>query len=130
MRARRVEPSRRAFLSGAAALSAYFWIPKPVKGYTPAEMRAMAVGGTVKPGISKWDLDTPALVRRSRQDGEEHRDDAGGAEEVRASQPAAREDAQVRGHREVSARHRIDRHLLRQAERGRGAWSPRASTRS
>ena len=61
MRARRVEPSRRTFVSSAAALSAYFWIPKPVKGYTTAELRAMAVGGTVKPGISKWDLDTPAL---------------------------------------------------------------------
>ena len=54
--------SRRAFLSGAAAASAYFWIPKPVKGYTTAEMLAMtAVDNKVSPGISKWDLDTPAL---------------------------------------------------------------------
>lgn len=61
MRAEPCGPSRRTFLSGAAALSAYFWIPKPVKGYTPADVRATAVGGTVKPGISKSDLDTPAL---------------------------------------------------------------------
>ena len=56
-------------------------------------------------------------LRRSRQDGEERRDDAGGAEEVRPAEPAAREDAQVRRDREVSALHRIDRHLLRQAQR-------------
>lgn len=56
-------PSRRAFLSGAAVASMYFWIPKPVKGYTSAELRAMVADDTanVKPGISKWDLDTPAL---------------------------------------------------------------------
>ena len=53
--------SRRRFLSGAAAASAYVWIPKPVHGYTAAEMRAMADGANVKPGISKWELDTPAL---------------------------------------------------------------------
>jgi D-serine deaminase-like pyridoxal phosphate-dependent protein len=53
--------SRRAFLSGAAAVTAYFWIPKPIKGYTAAELRAMTIDTKVKPGISKWDLDTPAL---------------------------------------------------------------------
>jgi len=42
-------------------MSAYCWIPNPAKGYTTAEVRAMAIDGTVKPGISKWDLDTPAL---------------------------------------------------------------------
>jgi 3-hydroxy-D-aspartate aldolase len=61
MSARNSEPSRRAFLSSAAAASAYFWIPKAVKGYTAAEMRAMTIDNRVKPGISKWDLDTPAL---------------------------------------------------------------------
>jgi 3-hydroxy-D-aspartate aldolase len=61
MPAQQSGPSRRIFLSGAAALSAYFWVPKPVKGYTPAELRAWAVDGKVKPGISKSDLDTPAL---------------------------------------------------------------------
>ena len=54
--------SRRAFLSGAAAASAYFWIPKSVNGYSTAEMLAMTtVDNKVKPGISKWELDTPAL---------------------------------------------------------------------
>jgi D-serine deaminase-like pyridoxal phosphate-dependent protein len=53
--------SRRAFIAGGAAASAYFWIPKPARGYTPAEMRSMAEAGQVRPGISKWDLDTPAL---------------------------------------------------------------------
>ena len=61
MAAQRSGSSRRTFLSGAAALSAYFWVPKPVKGYTAAELRAWAVDGKVKPGISKSDLDTPAL---------------------------------------------------------------------
>ena len=53
--------SRRSFLSSAGATSAFLWIPKPVKGYTAGEMRAVTVDGTVKPGVSKWELDTPAL---------------------------------------------------------------------
>jgi D-serine deaminase-like pyridoxal phosphate-dependent protein len=53
--------SRRSFLSAVGAASAFLWIPRPVKGYTAAEMRAMTVGGAVKPGVSKWELDTPAL---------------------------------------------------------------------
>ena len=58
-----ISSSRRRFLSSAAALSAYVWIPKPVRGFGSAEMRAMAdEQGHVRPGISKWDLDTPALV--------------------------------------------------------------------
>ncbi len=61
MAAKHSRPSRRTFLTGAAAVSAFVWIPKPVKGYAPAELRAVASGDTVKPGISKWDLDTPAL---------------------------------------------------------------------
>jgi 3-hydroxy-D-aspartate aldolase len=60
MRSNTHRPSRRAFVSGAAALSANLWIPKPVKGYTTAEMRAMPID-PVKPGVSKWELDTPAL---------------------------------------------------------------------
>jgi len=62
MSSRTSTASRRAFLSGAAAASAYFWIPKSVNGYSTAEMLAMTtVDNKVKPGISKWDLDTPAL---------------------------------------------------------------------
>lgn len=51
--------SRRAFLAATAATAAHVWIPRPVKGYTAEEILA-----PVKPmgtGISKWDLDTPAL---------------------------------------------------------------------
>ena len=55
--------SRRTFLATSAAASAYLWIPKPVKGYTAAEMRTAADGvdGAVRTGVSKWELDTPAL---------------------------------------------------------------------
>lgn len=52
--------TRRAFLS-TAATSASLWVPSGAKGYTGAEVRAMAVGDAVQTGISKWDLDTPAL---------------------------------------------------------------------
>jgi D-serine deaminase-like pyridoxal phosphate-dependent protein len=52
--------SRRTFLFIAVAASAYLWIPKPVKGYSAAEMRAMSIDKG-KPGVSKWELDTPAL---------------------------------------------------------------------
>jgi 3-hydroxy-D-aspartate aldolase len=53
--------SRRTFLSTAGAASGYLWIPRPVKGYSAAEMRAMAEGANIKRGVSKWELDTPAL---------------------------------------------------------------------
>ncbi len=53
--------TRRAFLSAAGVVSASVWIPKPVKGYSATEMRAFTAGGSMK-GISKWDLDTPALT--------------------------------------------------------------------
>jgi D-serine deaminase-like pyridoxal phosphate-dependent protein len=61
MPARPSRSSRRAFLSTAGAASVALWIPKPARGYTPADMRAMTEGTTVKPGVSKWELDTPAL---------------------------------------------------------------------
>jgi D-serine deaminase-like pyridoxal phosphate-dependent protein len=58
--------SRRNFLSATVAASASLWIPKPVRGYTASEMRALfpendAPAPTIKPGVSKWELDTPAL---------------------------------------------------------------------
>jgi 3-hydroxy-D-aspartate aldolase len=68
--------SRRNFLSALSAASAVagasasIWIPQPVKGYTTAELltgsaRAESADAdddyAVRPGISKWDLDTPAL---------------------------------------------------------------------
>jgi 3-hydroxy-D-aspartate aldolase len=51
--------SRRAFLASAAGTSAAtFWMPKKVFGYS----RAHVVDLKSSRGISKWDLDTPALV--------------------------------------------------------------------
>lgn len=52
-------PSRRSFLTASAAVAAHVWIPKPVKGYTVDEVAAPVT--PMKAGISKWDLDTPAL---------------------------------------------------------------------
>jgi D-serine deaminase-like pyridoxal phosphate-dependent protein len=50
--------SRRAFLGASAAAAAHVWIPRPVKGYTASELGPVT---PMKSGISKWDLDTPAL---------------------------------------------------------------------
>ena len=50
--------SRRTFLGTAG--SAGLWIPSAVRGYSPAEMRGRYADGSVN-GVSKWDLDTPAL---------------------------------------------------------------------
>ncbi|HEY7496905.1 MAG TPA: alanine racemase [Vicinamibacterales bacterium] len=61
MDAKQSRLTRRAVLAGAAAASVHFWIPKPVTGYSSAELRAMTVNEKVVPGISKWDLETPAL---------------------------------------------------------------------
>ena len=61
MASRPSRSSRRTFLSIAGSASAFLWIPKPVRGYSPAEIGAMSEGTAVKPGVSKWELDTPAL---------------------------------------------------------------------
>jgi 3-hydroxy-D-aspartate aldolase len=53
--------SRRHFLHTAGIGTASVWVPGPMKGYTADEMRAMAPDGRVEPGVSKWELDTPAL---------------------------------------------------------------------
>jgi D-serine deaminase-like pyridoxal phosphate-dependent protein len=52
--------SRRHFIGSAATGAAAVWIPAPVSGYTSAEMRTFAASDKLI-GISKWDLDTPAL---------------------------------------------------------------------
>jgi D-serine deaminase-like pyridoxal phosphate-dependent protein len=53
------KPSRRDFLTTAAGTSAVtFWVPKKVYGYS----RAHVVDMKSARGLSKWDLDTPALV--------------------------------------------------------------------
>jgi D-serine deaminase-like pyridoxal phosphate-dependent protein len=53
--------SRRAFLSATAATAASVWVPRPVNGFTAAEVQAMSINGRMELGLSKWDLDTPAL---------------------------------------------------------------------
>jgi 3-hydroxy-D-aspartate aldolase len=53
-----MKPSRRAFIGTTAVTAAHIWIPKPVKGYTAAEIVPVT---PQRAGISKWDLDTPAL---------------------------------------------------------------------
>ncbi len=51
--------SRRDFLTSAAGASAAtFWMPKQVNGYS----RAHVIDAKASLGVSKWDLDTPALV--------------------------------------------------------------------
>jgi len=37
------------------------WVPGTIRGYTGAEMRVKTAGGTTGVGVSKWELDTPAL---------------------------------------------------------------------
>jgi hypothetical protein len=51
--------SRRDFLTSAAGTTAAtFWIPKKVHGYSRAHVTDLK---SIR-GVSKWDLDTPALV--------------------------------------------------------------------
>jgi D-serine deaminase-like pyridoxal phosphate-dependent protein len=61
MRPRSASSSRRAFLSATAAGAAYVSLPRPVKAYTGAEIGEMAGSASLEVGMSKWDLDTPAL---------------------------------------------------------------------
>lgn len=49
--------SRRTFIAATGMAAAHVWVPTGARGYTAAEMRAMA--STI--GVSKWELDTPAL---------------------------------------------------------------------
>jgi len=54
--------SRRHFLHAAGAGAAGVWIPRPVKGYTAAEMQErVSEDDRLDVGISKWELDTPCL---------------------------------------------------------------------
>jgi D-serine deaminase-like pyridoxal phosphate-dependent protein len=50
--------TRRAFVGAGAAAAAHVWIPSGAAGYTAAEAARAVANGV---GISKWDLDTPAL---------------------------------------------------------------------
>jgi D-serine deaminase-like pyridoxal phosphate-dependent protein len=48
-------------MESTGAVGAFVWAPKLVKGYSSEEIEAGARAGALSPGISKWDLDTPAL---------------------------------------------------------------------
>jgi 3-hydroxy-D-aspartate aldolase len=52
--------SRRRLLQTAGTGALTMWIPKPLSGYTANEMKAKAAAGSLL-GVSKWELDTPAL---------------------------------------------------------------------
>ena len=49
--------SRRSFIAASAVGAAHVWVPTGARGYTAAELGAPD-GVT---GVSKWELDTPAL---------------------------------------------------------------------
>ena len=53
--------SRRNFLQTAGVGAVTVWVPKNVSGYTAGEMRSKAVDTKMGVGVSKWELDTPAL---------------------------------------------------------------------
>lgn len=49
--------SRRTFIAATGMAAAHVWVPSTARGFTTADMRTMA--STL--GVSKWELDTPAL---------------------------------------------------------------------
>ncbi len=49
--------TRRTFMATTGLAAAHVWVPSGARGYTTAEMRAM----DNPVGVSKWELDTPAL---------------------------------------------------------------------
>ena len=50
---------RRHFLQAAAAA---VWVPGSVKGYTAADLQPMTHDDVLQANVSKWELDTPALL--------------------------------------------------------------------
>jgi D-serine deaminase-like pyridoxal phosphate-dependent protein len=52
--------SRRAFLTAGALSAAHMWIPRSANGYTAHDLETDDQGN-VRPGTSKWELETPAL---------------------------------------------------------------------
>jgi 3-hydroxy-D-aspartate aldolase len=54
--------SRRDFLTAAGTTAATLWIPRKVHGYSGAEVMAHVTDLKSSRGVSKWELDTPALV--------------------------------------------------------------------
>jgi D-serine deaminase-like pyridoxal phosphate-dependent protein len=54
--------SRRSFLSTATAGATFLHVPSPVRGYGGDEVAALAADGRLaEVGVSKWELETPAL---------------------------------------------------------------------
>src|SRR6187455_2342786 len=58
---RSTSATRRAFLGTSTALAAHVWVPRTVKGYATDEVVGRLAGSLSEVGVSKWDLDTPAL---------------------------------------------------------------------
>jgi D-serine deaminase-like pyridoxal phosphate-dependent protein len=54
-------PSRRGFLATSAAAAAHVWIPHPAHGASRQTMSAAMTDREALIGVSKWELDTPAL---------------------------------------------------------------------
>ena len=52
---------RRAVLAALTTSSASFWIPRRVAGYSRSEVEQQLATGQGLVGVSKWELDTPAL---------------------------------------------------------------------
>jgi D-serine deaminase-like pyridoxal phosphate-dependent protein len=61
MTRRSTSANRRTFLTATAAGAASLWIPKTVRGYRASEVPTSETGAIMTGGVSKWDLDTPAL---------------------------------------------------------------------
>src|SRR5881409_3610402 len=53
--------ARRRFLQTAGVGAMTVWVPKSASGYTGAEMWAKTTDTRMGVGVSKWELDTPAL---------------------------------------------------------------------
>ena len=117
MHARKPGSSRRTFLSSAIAASAYVWIPKPVKGYT-APRCAPCRSTRTKPGVSKWELDTPALcVDLDKMEKNVATMQAAIKKFGLPSRPHSKTH-KCAAIAKYQLANRIDRHLLRQAQRG------------
>ena len=101
------------------------WIPKPVKGYTAAELGPVT---PMKAGISKWDLDTPALCvdldKLERNIAKMQR--TANANKIGVRPHAKTHKCAAIAKLQMAAG--AHRHLRRQAQRSRGAARRQAST--
>ena len=97
------------------------WIPTRASGYTAEEMRDMAAAGKLV-GVSKWELDTPALCVDLDKLRAEHRDDEDEAGRRRgvASRPHAKTH-KCPAIAKLQLARRLDRRLRGEDQRGRGA---------